>query len=199
MEILLGTHNKGKVKEISGLLSGLPVTLKTLDDFPDVAPVEEDGETLEENAIKKAHFYSKATGLFTLADDTGLEVAALKGAPGVYSARYAGEGCSYDDNNRKLIAELARIKAQDRTARFRCVIACADAEKGFLKVVDGFIIGQILDSVKGAHGFGYDPIFFVPELKKTLAEIPLEEKNRISHRAIALGKAREILKEVAAA
>lgn len=199
MEILLGTHNKGKVKEISGLLSGLPVTLKTLDDFPNVAVVEEDGETLEENAIKKAHFYSKATGLFTLADDTGLEVAALKGAPGVYSARYAGEGCSYDDNNRKLIAELAKIKAQDRTARFRCVIACADAEKGFLKVVDGSIIGHILDTVKGGHGFGYDPIFFVPELKKTLAEIPLEEKNRISHRAIALGKAREILKEVAAA
>ncbi len=199
MEILLGTNNRNKVKEISKLLADLPVKIKTLDDFPGVAPVEEDGETLEENAIKKAHFYSKATRMFTLADDTGLEVAALNGAPGVYSARYAGENCSYEDNNRKLISELEKIKATNRAARFRCVIACADAEKGFLKVVDGSLIGTILDSIQGTHGFGYDPIFFVPEVKKTLAELTLEEKNKISHRALALNKAKEILKEVAAA
>lgn len=198
-EILIGTHNKGKVREISNYFHGLPVALKTLDDFPGIEVVDEDGETLEENAIKKAHFYSKATGLFTVADDTGLEVAALKGAPGVYSARYAGENCTYEDNNRKLISELARVKAADRAARFRCVIACADAQSGFLKVVDGSLFGKITETLKGNEGFGYDPVFYVPDIGKTLAELTLEEKNKISHRAQALMKAKEVLKEVLSA
>ncbi len=199
VEILIGTHNKGKIKEIANLLSGLPVTLKTLDDFPEIGIVEEDGETLEENAIKKAHFYSKAAKMLTVADDTGLEVAALKGAPGVYSARYAGENCTYEDNNRKLIAELEKLKTDDRRARFRCVIALAEADKGYLQVVDGFILGEITQTLKGGQGFGYDPVFYVPEIKKTLAELTLEEKNKISHRAMALNKAKEILKDVVAA
>lgn len=193
--ILLGTHNLHKIKEISDLLSGLPLTIKTLTDFPHILPVTEDGETLEENAIKKAKFYSKSTGLFTLADDTGLEVTILKGEPGVRSARYAGEHCSYKENNQKLLSELSKVGDEERSARFRCLLALLDPEKDNLQVVEGFIEGKILKIARGQNGFGYDPIFYLPKLDKTLAELSLEEKNRVSHRAIAILKAKEVLRE----
>ncbi|MBI2916017.1 MAG: RdgB/HAM1 family non-canonical purine NTP pyrophosphatase [Elusimicrobia bacterium] len=193
-EILIGTHNRHKVQEISHLLSDLPVKVRSLNDFPEVMPVVEDGETLEENALKKSVSYAKSTGLLTLADDTGLDVKALRGAPGVFSARYAGEGCSYKDNNRKLLNELKNIANGDRSARFRCVVACHDPAKNESKVVVGFIEGNILKEARGQQGFGYDPLFFVTSCQKTLAEMTLEEKNRISHRALAVLKAKEILK-----
>lgn len=193
-EILLGTHNLHKIREILDLLSDLPITIRTLVDFPHISPVEEDGKTLEENAEKKAKFYSKSTGLLTLADDTGLEVAILKGEPGVRSARYAGENCSYEENNQKLLAKLSGMENGERLARFRCCLALFDPEKKDLRIVEGSIQGEIVRMVQGKNGFGYDPIFYLPQLKKTLAELSLEEKNRVSHRAIAILKAKEILR-----
>jgi len=196
-EILIGTHNRHKVEEISKLLAGIPVKLKCLKDFPEISPIEEDGSTLEENAVKKAQAYSKATGLFTVADDTGLEVAALGGAPGVYSARYAGEDCSFKDNNAKLIHERAAKKNGDRRARFRCVIACIDPKKDEIVTVEGYVDGEITSEVKGDQGFGYDPVFYVPELKKTLAELTLDEKNKISHRFKAIINAKKVIENYA--
>lgn len=193
--IVLGTHNPHKVQEISHLLLELPFEIKTLKDFPNITPVEENSSTLEENAEKKAKFYAKKTGLLTLADDTGLEVHSLNGEPGVVSARYAGENCSYEENNKKLIAKLASKKGKDREARFRTIIACHNPETGRTQMVEGFIAGEILDAIQGNHGFGYDPIFYIPKLGKTLAELTLEEKNKISHRAIALLKIKEVLKK----
>lgn len=192
--IVLGTHNPHKVDEISHLLLELSFEIKTLKDFPELTPVEENHNTLEENAEKKAKFYAKKTGLLTLADDTGLEVLSLNGEPGVFSARYAGENCSYEENNKKLIEKLSGKKGKDREARFRSIIACHNPETGRTQMVEGSIAGQILDTIQGVHGFGYDPIFYIPKLGKTLAELTLEEKNKISHRAIALMKIKGILK-----
>lgn len=194
--ILLGTNNRHKVKEISNFLSELNLEIKTLADFPEVPPVEEDGKTLEENAIKKAKFYAQATGLFTFSEDTGLEVTALDGKPGIFSARYAGEQCSYEDNNRKLLNELLKMKNSGRNAHFRTVIAFCDPVSGSVKIVEGKITGKILEKPRGKNGFGYDPVFYLPELKKTLAELTLEEKNKVSHRALALLKAKKILKKL---
>jgi XTP/dITP diphosphohydrolase len=193
-EILIGTHNRHKAREISELLSDLGITVRTLNDFPGVPETDEDGKTLEENAVKKAREYAQATGLLTLSDDTGLEVDALNGAPGVYSARYAGEDCSFEDNNRKLLKELQGVPSAQRTARFRCVIACFDPADGKMSTVEGAVQGSIVEDLQGRNGFGYDPVFFVPELGKTLAELTLEEKNRISHRGQAIRKAKELLK-----
>ena len=197
-EILIGTHNRHKTREISDLLAGLDVKVKTLNDFPGVPPVDEDGETLEANALKKAREYARQTGLLTLADDTGLDVRALNGAPGVYSARFAGENCTFADNNRKLLRMLAEAGSKDRSAVFRCVIACHDPATGKSRTVGGALRGEITESLQGENGFGYDPVFYVPGLKRTLAELTLEEKNRISHRALALRKAREVLAELCA-
>lgn len=194
--LLLGTHNKHKVKEISYLLENIPFKIQSLDDFPNLSPVEENGETLEQNAVLKAKTYAKLTGLLTVADDTGLEVAALNGEPGVKSARYAGENCSYEDNNRKLLRELAGLNSNQRTAKFRCVIACYDPNSNWLQLAEGVLSGEILPEMKGKNGFGYDPIFYVPSLGKTLAELTLEEKNTISHRALALKQAKKILEAI---
>lgn len=194
-EILLGTHNVHKVKEITALLDGLPVRIKTLNDFPDIKPVEEDGRTLEENATKKAVEYAHRTNLFTLADDTGLEVPAIRNEPGVYSARYAGENCTFADNNRKLLERMKSLKGKKRAARFRCVIACCNPDTNMIRSVEGAIHGSIVEKIKGAGGFGYDPVFYVPELKRTLAEMTLDEKNSISHRGEALRKAKKILRD----
>lgn len=194
--ILLGTNNRHKIKEISSLLSELNLEIKTLADFPAVPSVNEDGETLEENALKKAKHYAQATGLFTFSEDTGLEVPALNGQPGVLSARYAGEQCSYEDNNRKLLSELSKMKTGNRNAYFRTVIALYDPVSDSVKTVEGKRAGKILEKPRGKNGFGYDPVFYLPELKKTLAELTLEEKNKISHRALALLKAKEFLKKL---
>lgn len=193
--VLIGTNNRHKVKEISEILRETPLEIKSLIDFPKVSSVDETGKTLEENAVLKAESYGKMTGLLTIADDTGLEVAALNGEPGVLSARYAGEHCSYEDNNRKLLQELSSEK--NRKAKFRCVIACYDPVKNFSQTVEGVLDGEILNEIRGKNGFGYDPVFYLPQFEKTLAELSSEQKNRISHRAIALIKAKEILKTYA--
>ncbi|PKK84741.1 MAG: non-canonical purine NTP pyrophosphatase, RdgB/HAM1 family [candidate division Zixibacteria bacterium HGW-Zixibacteria-1] len=192
MQLVLATKNKDKIREIKHLLEELPVTIMTFEDFLDFPDIEETGETLEENAILKARGIAEFTGLAALADDSGLEVDALGGAPGVYSSRYAGPGCTYDDNNRKLLKELEGIPKENRTARFRTVIAIAWDENKVETVegtVDGFIAGQ----KTGRDGFGYDPVFFSPPAGKTFAEMTLVEKNKVSHRGKALVKALELL------
>ncbi|MFA6093577.1 MAG: XTP/dITP diphosphatase [Elusimicrobiota bacterium] len=187
MELLLATRNANKVREISQvLLPAVPgLKLFSLEAFPDIPEVVEDGRTLQENARKKAEAVSRSSGLPCLADDTGLEVAALGGAPGVYSARYAGEGCDYAANNAKLLAELKDARGARRSACFRCVMALA--VPGEETVFDeGRLDGSIRDSAAGKNGFGYDPIFLLPDSGRTLAELSAEEKNRLSHRAKAL-------------
>lgn len=174
------------------MLSDLNVEILSSRDFPDLPEVVEDGETLEDNAIKKAKEISQATGLPALADDTGLEVAALGGAPGVISARYAGEACSYDDNNRKLLTELESVPDEERGAVFRCVIALATSS-GEVTTVEGRTDGIILREPRGGAGFGYDPIFLPNGHARSYAEMSQDEKNAVSHRGRALEAARELI------
>ncbi|HML78183.1 XTP/dITP diphosphatase [Geobacter sulfurreducens] len=183
--LVVATRNKGKLREIAAILDGLPFTLLSLDDFPGFPEVEEDGETFEENALKKASAAANVTGLPALADDSGLVVDALGGRPGVYSARYSGETASDEANNAKLLRELASVSYEERTAAFRCAIALCSPE-GKRYTFSGELQGVILDSPRGTEGFGYDPLFFVSEKGATMAELPLEVKNVISHRGRAL-------------
>ena len=195
MKLVLATNNPDKIREMKNLLEDLPIEIMTAGDFSDFPEIEETGTTFEENAVLKAEGIFRATGLAALADDSGLEVDHLNGAPGVYSSRYAGPGCTYDDNNRKLLAEMAGVPREKRTARFRCVIAICFGE-GDTQVVEGKAEGYITERKSTAiHGFGYDPVFFYPPHGKTFAELTLEEKNKISHRGLALGAAREILRK----
>jgi len=191
-ELVLATRNRHKGEELAALLGDLGIGIRTLDEFPEVPDVIEDGETCEANAIKKARAVSKATGLMAVADDTGLEVDALGGRPGVFAARYAGEHATYEDNWRKLLQELSGVPRKCRTARFMTVAAMA-LPSGEVHVTTGQLEGVISEEPAGARGFGYDPVFFVPELGKTLAQLSAEEKNRISHRAKAFAQVREIL------
>jgi len=194
MKLVLATNNKDKIREMKNLLEDLPVEIMTSKNFDDFPEIEETGTTLEENAILKAEGIFRATGLPSLADDSGLEVDYLDGAPGVYSSRYAGPGCTYDDNNRKLLAEMGGVPRERRTARFRCVIAICFAE-GDTQIVEGKAEGYITEEKSSAtHGFGYDPVFFYPPHGKTFAELTLDEKNKISHRGLALRAAKEILR-----
>lgn len=170
------------------------VQILSLTDFPSLLPVEEDGRTFLENALQKARAVARHTGRLTIADDSGLEVDYLQGKPGVCSARFAGEGASDADNNRKLLQLLDGIPASQRGAAFRCVIAIVDPT-GKESWVEGACSGVIGDSEKGRQGFGYDPLFVIPALGKTLAELPLEEKNRISHRGKALAALKAVLKD----
>ena len=183
-QILIATRNLDKVREIGAKFKGLSLEVKSLIDFPQIPEVVEDGITLEENAIKKAAAGFNATGLLTLADDTGLEVEALNGRPGVYSSRYAGENASYSDNRRKLLQELKEIPWEKRKAVFRTVAVLLD-EKGAI-TFERRCSGIILDEERGEGGFGYDPVFFIAEYGMTFAEMPLELKNRISHRGLAV-------------
>ena len=192
MKIVLATKNKDKIREIKKILSDLPVEIKTMADFEGIPDVEEDGATLEENAIKKATEFHKFTGLPAIADDTGLEVDALNGAPGVYSSRFAGEEASYEDNRKKLLRELENVPEAKRGAQFRCVVAFADGSRRM--TTEGIVRGKILQEERGDSGFGYDPVFWVPEFEKTFAEIDLEKKNAISHRGIAFRKMKAELK-----
>lgn len=191
-EIVLATRNRHKGEELAALLGNLGIRVHTLDDFPTVPEVEEDGATCEANAIKKATEIARATGLTAVADDTGLEVDALGGRPGVFAARYAGAHATYDDNCRKLLQELAAVPPLKRTARFLTVAAIA-LPSGEVQVARGILEGLITEDPIGDRGFGYDPVFLVPELGKTLAELTAGEKNRVSHRAKAFAKVREIL------
>ena len=192
MEIVIATRNAHKLEEIRAVL-GLRNARSALD-FPELPEVEEDGETLEANAVKKAVETARATGCWALADDSGLEVDALGGAPGVYSARWAGAGCSYADNNAKLLRELEG--ATNRRARFRTVIALSDPAGVQVRVVEGVCEGRIIDAPRGKHGFGYDPLFVPEGYEQTFAELPPEVKNRISHRARALDRAAREWKEL---
>lgn len=185
MTILIATSNRGKFREIEALLTGSGIELKSLADFPGIPEAVEDGETFEANARKKALHYARLTRLLTLADDSGLEVDSLGGAPGVFSARYAGIQGDDAANNAKLLHELHGVPAERRTARFRCVMAFADSTS-ILATASGSIEGRILEAPRGANGFGYDPLFFIPEYNQTAAELPPEVKNQISHRGRAL-------------
>jgi XTP/dITP diphosphohydrolase len=191
-DLVLATRNRHKGKELGSLLADLPVRIRTMDEFPDVPDVVEDGDTCEANAIKKARAVSDATGLMAVADDTGLEVDALDGRPGVYAARYAGPQATYEDNCRKLLGEMAGVPLDRRTARFVTVAAVALPSQT-VEVMTGRLEGLISERPAGARGFGYDPVFYVPELGKTLAELSSEEKNRISHRAKAFAQVRDLL------
>jgi XTP/dITP diphosphohydrolase len=193
-KLFLATGNEDKIKEIAAILLGLPIDLKTFRDFPDLPEVEETGATLRENAFLKARAYYLATGLPTLADDTGLEIDAMGGQPGVYSSRFAGPEATYAENVAKVLGFMQGIRAKERKARFRCVIAMVFSPTDE-RFVEGRLEGSITVVPIGTGGFGYDPIFYVPELEKTLAELSADQKNRISHRGRALEKARPILAE----
>ena len=192
-EVVLATRNRDKAAEIAALLGDLGIRIRTLGEFPEAPDVVEDGETCEANAVKKATAIARYTGLPAVADDTGLEVEALGGRPGVHAARYAGEKATYEDNWRKLLRELQGIPREQRVARFVTVAAVAWPSGG-VEVVEGVLEGVIADAPCGTHGFGYDPVFFVPEPGKTLAQLAPEEKNRVSHRARAFSQVREMLK-----
>ena len=184
MQIVLATHNRGKMEEMSAILGHLPFELLTLDAFPEIGDIPETGNTLKENAFIKAETVHRLTGLPALADDTGLEVDALNGAPGIYSARYAGADATFDDNCQKMLKELHGIPIEKRTARFRTVIAFING--GEKEWVEGVAEGRIIEDKRGIGGFGYDPIFYYPPLRKTFAELDSVEKNSISHRGKAL-------------
>ena len=196
-EIVLATRNRHKGEELASLLGDAGIRIRTLAEFPSAPEVEEDGETCEANAIKKAAEIARATGVTSVADDTGLEVDALDGRPGPFAARYAGEGATYEDNCRKLLRELEGVAPERRTARFLTVAAIA-SPGGEVQTTRGILEGAITDASRGERGFGYDPIFFVPELGKTLAEMTSEEKNRISHRAKAFMQMKGLLKVLSA-
>ncbi len=196
-EILLATRNPDKVRELTALLGDLEIRIRTLAEFPAAPDVEEDGTTCEANALKKAGETASATGIPSVADDTGLEVDALDGRPGVFAARYAGDGATYEDNCRKLLRELDGVPLERRTARFVTVAALALPE-GHTQVATGTLVGVIAEECSGSQGFGYDPVFFVQELGRTLAELTAEEKNRISHRAKAFRSMADILRSLAA-
>ena len=191
-ELVLATRNRDKVIELVALLGGLGITIHTLDEFPDAPDVVEDGDTCLANAVKKARAIAEFTGLPAVADDTGLEVDALGGRPGVYAARYAGEGATYEDNCLKLLRELSGVPRERRTARFLTVAALA-LPSGKIQVAQGTLDGVIAEAAVGSSGFGYDPVFFIPELGMTLAQLASDQKNRVSHRAKAFASVREIL------
>ncbi|MEI8015758.1 MAG: XTP/dITP diphosphatase [Nitrospira sp.] len=192
-ELVLATRNRHKGEELAALLGDLGITIRTLDEFPDAPDVVEDGDTCEANAIKKARAIAEFTGLLAVADDTGLQVDALGGRPGVHAARYAGDDATYEDNCRKLLRELAGVPRERRTARFLTVAAIALPSNG-VRVAQGTLDGVIAEEASGTLGFGYDPVFLIPELGKTLAQLSADQKNTISHRAKAFAKVREIVR-----
>ena len=193
-KIILATTNKKKIEEIKYILTGIPIEWHSLAEFPNIREVDEDGNTFLENARKKAREIYRFTNMPALADDSGLEIDALDGRPGVLSARYAGEHHNDKKNNDKVLNELKSIADDKRTARFRCVIILVgkDAQrKSFEKIFEGTCEGKIIHELRGHHGFGYDPIFLIPQYGKTLAELGPAIKNQISHRARALDKFKE--------
>lgn len=192
-KLLIASGNRNKIYEINKLLAGLGLEIVDMGEYPDLPEVEEDGKTFKDNALKKAGERSIQTGSLTMADDSGIEVDYLKGKPGVYSARYAGLTATDDENNRKLLEELKGVRFEERTARYRAVIALVDPLSGKEYTVEGSCEGIITEHPRGNNGFGYDPYFWLPVYNKTMAELPLEEKNKISHRAEALNGIKEIL------
>lgn len=192
--LVIGTKNIDKMKEIQSLLKSAKIAVKTMRDFPKCPEAVEDGRTFEANARKKARAYSLHTRSLVLADDSGLMVFVLNGKPGVYSARFAGEGCTYQDNNKKLLSLLEKKRPGQRKAKFVSVMALYDAGKP-VAVVKGECHGVITDQIRGKNGFGYDPVFIPQGFKKTFSEITRQQKNSVSHRSRALAKAKkEILR-----
>jgi XTP/dITP diphosphohydrolase len=196
MKLLVATGNPGKLKEIRSLLDASPLEIIGLDQLTDPPEVIEDGSTFADNARKKAQAMAQFSGYLTLADDSGLVVAALAGAPGVHSARYAGKQGDDAANNGKLLAVMASVEDEKRQAAFHCVMALAWPD-GRCETYAGQVSGLIMRAERGTGGFGYDPLFMVPEYGKTMAELPLEIKNRISHRGMALRKVIPVLIELA--
>ena len=184
-ELVVATTNKGKLREIAAYLDGLVDRIWSLADFPDIGQIIEDGATFQQNALIKARTVGRHTGLPTLADDSGLEVAALGGLPGVYSARFAGDAADDRANNEKLLHDLAGVPAGNRQAAFHCALVLWYAEDRY-NTFDGYLPGEILATPQGEGGFGYDPLFLVSGQGKTLAELPLTSKNSLSHRGQAL-------------
>jgi XTP/dITP diphosphohydrolase len=193
LEVIVATRNKGKIREIREALKGLGLRVYALSDFPDVPEIEEDGKSFTENALKKARFYSKVFGKLTLADDSGLEVDSLRGMPGIYSARYSGERASSRENNQKLLKEMEGIPLSKRGAQFKCMMAMV-SPSGKETMTEGVCKGRIGMREKGRRGFGYDPLFILSRYGKTMAELSLKEKNRISHRGKALRKIKKMIK-----
>ena len=190
--LLIATHNQGKIREYTTLLAELPLTVTSLSAAGIVEDVEETGSTFIENARLKASTYARWSNLLTWADDSGLEVDALGGRPGVYSARYAGPNTTDQDRYQKVIYELQQLPDAVRSARFRCVVAIA-LPNGQIFTTEASVEGIIIDKPRGTYGFGYDPIFYLPEYDCTMAELTADEKNRISHRGKAAAKARDLL------
>ncbi|MEE8163099.1 MAG: XTP/dITP diphosphatase [Anaerolineae bacterium] len=195
VKLLIATHNPGKIEEYEELLAGLPLELTYPAQEGLDIEVAETGASFAENARLKAAAYARASGLVALADDSGLEVDALGGEPGIHSARYAGTGASDKERYRLLLEKLREVPWEERTARFRCVIAVA-TPGGQVHTAEGICEGIIAFAPKGEHGFGYDPVFYLQEYGKTMADLPPETKNKISHRARAVQRAREILEEI---
>ena len=190
--MIVATRNRGKTREIREALKGLGVRIRSLSDFSNVPEIEENGKTFVDNALKKARYYTKYFGKVTLADDSGLEVDLLKGLPGIYSARYAGEKASSQENNEKLLREMEGVPISKRGARFKCVIAVVSPD-GREILAEGVCRGRIGFREKGRRGFGYDPLFVLPNYGKTMAQLSLKEKNKISHRGKALRKIRKMI------
>ncbi len=196
LTLVLATRNSGKIQEISALLGDLPLDMESLVDFPNIGDLSEEGNTYAANAVSKALAVARAIGQAALADDSGLEVDALEGAPGVHSSRWLGEKATDADRNAAVLARLRDVPPERRTARFRAVVAVAMPD-ATVRTFEGAVEGRIADRPAGGHGFGYDPIFFLPEHGKTMAELGPEVKDRISHRARALQLARAYLATLA--
>jgi len=194
MKIVFATKNEGKVKEIKEMFEGMNIDLISLNHYSLVPEISEDGKNFFENAFKKAKIVSAFTGETVLADDSGLSVEVLNGEPGIYSARYAGEQATDEENNNKLLAKLKDVPSQKRTASFFCSLVLYKKD-GSYEAFEGRWDGQIIDERRGENGFGYDPIFFVPELKATAAELPPAIKNKVSHRGKAFAKLKKILEK----
>ena len=192
-KIVLATHNLDKQAEMNNVLSDLDLDLLTLNQFPEIGEIQETGNTLLENSFIKARTVFNITGLPSLADDTGLEVDALNGAPGVFSSRYAGENVTHEENIHKILNDLKKVSLENRTARFKTVITYIASSIELS--TDGLLEGVITTQPKGSNGFGYDPVFLVDGMDLTLAEISSDKKNEISHRAIALKKMKQIINE----
>ena len=196
-ELLVATRNRKKLKEIKELLSDLDWKITSLDDYPDMPEIEEDGDTFGANALKKAATIALYTKKLTMGEDSGLEVKVLKNQPGVYSARFSGEGATDRKNNAKLLKLLKNVPLRKRQAKYRCCVALVDGEK-IVDVVSGSCNGVIDLKEKGRNGFGYDPLFLIPRFQKTFGELPGEVKAKMSHRSRALKKFRTILKKYSA-
>ncbi len=186
MTLVIATHNSGKVRELSAMLRAWKIACLSLDEAGVTETVPETGSTFHENAQLKAAAYARLTGCWTLADDSGLEVDALEGAPGVYTQRFGGEGLSQPERNQLLLDQVNARPHAPRTARFRCVVALADPAGVVVEVAEGVCEGEVARAPAGDGGFGYDPIFYLPEAGATMAQLPAEEKARLSHRGRAL-------------